>query len=99
MSSIAKLFLGAAAAFAVAVVSWLAGLEAGGFLVLRAADELCGDRVTRMSEHLIPMSSRCTFTDGTTRDLVPAWVNPAVGAGLAGAVVLGLLAMRAANRP
>lgn len=99
MPPIAKLLLGAVSAFALAAVSWLAGFVAGDFLVLRGNDELCGGETTRLSERLIPLSARCIFTNGTTRDLVPAWVNPVVFVSLVGGVVLLVLAMRAANRP
>lgn len=93
-----KLLLGAVSAFALATCCCPIGIVAGDFTVLRP-EQVCGDQVTRLSQHLIPLSNRCIFANGTTRELVPAWVNPVVFVSLAGAVVLLILAIRAAIRP
>ena len=99
MSSVLKLLLSGTAAVLLAVVAWIVGLTSGKLLSFRSADEYCGEHVRKLSWHFFPLTHQCLYTDGTSRELVPVWVNPLFSASLAAALVLIVLAMRAANRP
>jgi hypothetical protein len=99
MPTVRKLLLGAVGTFLLAVVAWVAGLVSGKLLSFRPADEYCGEHVKALSWHFIPLTHQCSFTDGTSRELVPSWVNPLFFVSLAATLVLIVLAMRAANRP
>ncbi|MCU7724320.1 hypothetical protein ODJ79_11390 [Actinoplanes sp. KI2] len=99
MSSVRTLLLGALGSFLLAVITWVVGLERGKLMSFRPADEYCGGQVKALSWHLIPLTHQCQLTDGTSRELVPVWVNPLVFVSLAATLVLVVLAMRAANRP
>ena len=99
MSSIPRLLLSSAGSFVLAVGTWVAGLFAGELTSFRSTTEICGGDISRpITQHALPLVNRCTFADGTTRELVPMWVNPIVFAGLAGGVALLALAIRAAHR-
>jgi hypothetical protein len=99
MPSVRKLLLGAVGTFLLAVVAWVVGLASGKLMSFRPADEYCGGPVKALSWHLMPLTHQCLLTDGTSRELVPSWVNPLFFASLAATLVLIVLAMRAANRP
>jgi hypothetical protein len=99
MPSVRALLLSSVGSFLVAVVTWVVGGESGKLWSLRPADEYCGPHVRALSWHFLPLTHRCLYTDGTSRELVPGWVNPLFFASLAAMFVLLLLAMRAANRP
>lgn len=99
MSSVRTLLLGAVGSFLLTVVAWIVGVESGRLMSLRPAYEYCGGHVKALSWHFIPLTPQCSFTDGTSRELVPVWVNPLFFVSLAATLVLVLLAMRAANRP
>jgi hypothetical protein len=99
MSSVRPLLLSAVGSFLLAVVAWIVGVESGELWSLRPAYEYCGGHVRALSWHFIPLTHQCSYTDGTSRELVPVWVNPLFFASLAATLVLILLAMRAANRP
>jgi hypothetical protein len=87
--------LGAACAFALAVAAWVAGVPAG----LRTVDRYCGEESsTTLTEHVFPLVSRCTFADGTTRELVPGWVNPIIFLCLSAGVALLTIAIYTAYR-
>lgn len=45
-----------------------------------------------------PLTDRCHYTDGSTTELVPVYVNPILFTSLAAAVVCVVLAVRAARR-
>ncbi|MBV1949512.1 hypothetical protein [Streptomyces sp. BV129] len=49
-----------------------------------------------ITESLFPLSKECHWTDGTSVDLVPTWLNALLWAGLAGVVLYSALAVRAA---
>lgn len=80
-----------------AVLGYSAGVWSGHFFDLAAASELCpagplGDPA--LVDGLLPLSNSCNYADGSSTDLVPAFVNPfvlgcvAAAAGcVAGAVV------------
>ncbi|MFE0351217.1 hypothetical protein [Streptomyces griseoluteus] len=53
-------------------------------------------RPSSITESFFPLSKECRWTDGTTVDLVPAWINALLWAGLAGVVLYSVLAVRAA---
>ncbi|WP_326785742.1 hypothetical protein [Streptomyces sp. NBC_00151] len=55
-------------------------------------------RPVSITESAFPPAHVCRWTDGTTVDLVPAWVGPLLYAGLAGVVVCSVLAVRAAAK-
>ncbi|AUG79441.1 Putative integral membrane protein [Kitasatospora sp. MMS16-BH015] len=66
-------------------------------------DEYCGlvrgvpgDRV--VSHEALPVSVQCMTQDGHGTELVPVWVNPLIYAGLAGAVAVVVLWIRAVAR-
>jgi len=99
MSSVRTLLLSAVGSFLLAVVAWIVGVESGKLWSFRPAYEYCGGHVRALSGHFIPLAHQCLYTDGTSRELVPVWVNPLFFASLAATLVLILLAMRAANRP
>jgi hypothetical protein len=99
MPTVRKLLLGAAGSFLLAVVAWIVGVESGKLMSLRPAYEYCGGHVRALSSHFVPLTHQCLYTDGTSRELVPVWVNPLLFVSLAATLVLILLAMRAANRP
>ncbi|MFC4008584.1 hypothetical protein ACFOY2_15240 [Nonomuraea purpurea] len=61
-----------------AVVVYLYGLWAGDFLVLLPLSEYCVGKLADPGVSLtwFPLRHLCHWQDGTTSDLVPAYVNP-----------------------
>jgi hypothetical protein len=60
-----------------AMVTYSAGLWLGHFLDFRSADEVCGGpHASASTARPFPLSQSCHLADQTTRELVPAAVNP-----------------------
>ncbi|MEZ0096053.1 hypothetical protein [Streptacidiphilus sp. EB129] len=89
-------------ALVAAAVSYVCGLWAGHTLDLRPWSEICAgkplDDVHPFSASWIPLSNMCRWSDGTTKELVPWYVNPLTLALLVTAAVCLVLAVRAAYR-
>lgn len=72
----------------------------------RPADEVCADWTGKdpdayvgLQETRFPRSFVCRWTDGTTTDLIPAWVNPVLFLAIAGvAGCLGAASVIAVRR-
>lgn len=68
------------------------------------APKICGvesgkgpsNRPDSITETLFPLSRVCKWTDGTTVDLVPSWVNPVLFVCAAGVALCAATAMRRA---
>lgn len=80
----------------VAPTVYLLGIWDGHFLDLRANSEYCtakplGSPATSWS--WLPLTHKCHWSDGTTTDLVPGYVNPTVIASLVFAAICGVLAI------
>ena len=63
------------------VVVAVHGVSAGRFLALLSASARCpGGPLAdpAVVESAVPLSSRCMWADGTSTELVPTWVNPAI---------------------
>ncbi|MFI6233051.1 hypothetical protein ACIBD9_05785 [Micromonospora sp. NPDC050784] len=101
MKTVAQIAAGAVIAPAAAVVVYLHGVWVGHFLDLRATSEFCPAKPlasTPTSTDLLPLRYSCHYADGTTSDLVPAYVNPVVILCLAAGVACMALAVRSARR-
>ncbi len=88
-------------ALLVAGVSYVHGVLAGRFLELRPTSEYCADKPLgspATSWTWLLLTHRCRWSDGTTTDLVPAYVNPVVYACLALALTCTVVAVRTARR-
>lgn len=89
----------------VAVCSYGIGLFSGRLLLLRGASEICGAdpgqyaagprQFSSLTGTFLPLGNSCRYTDGTSANLVPAYINPTVLALVAVAAVcagLGVIA-------
>ncbi|MER7823762.1 hypothetical protein ABTX85_14490 [Streptomyces sp. NPDC096097] len=88
---------GLALSVAVAVPTFITGAMAG----FTQVGETCGveagkARADSVAQTRFPLSTVCGWRDGTTLDLVPAWVNPVLYLCAAAAVVCIFMALRAA---
>ncbi|MEV6365387.1 hypothetical protein AB0L86_00640 [Micromonospora musae] len=102
MNTVARVALGMVVAPSAAAAVYLHGVWAGHFLDLRATSEYCPAKPlasTSTSADWLPLRHLCRYADGTTTDLVPAYVNPIVFLCLALAVACTALALRSARRP
>jgi hypothetical protein len=83
-----------------AALSLVYGFWAGRFLDLRPVDEYCARKpfssYPSTSWGLFPLERSCQWSDGTSTDLVPWYVNPVMFAFLAAAVFSFALAIQAA---
>jgi hypothetical protein len=89
--------LAAGAAYAV-------GLVDGHLLDQRAERTFCGAKpLSHLNPYggsdMFPLSQKCRWSDGTTTELVPSYVNPLVLVLLALTVLFVVLTIRAAWRP
>jgi hypothetical protein len=74
------------------------GLWVGHMLDLRPLDEFCSGKppaITPTSWSYIPLPNRCEWSDGTSTNLVPAYVNSTLLACVVGAAICVVLARRA----
>ncbi|MFF3671925.1 hypothetical protein [Microtetraspora malaysiensis] len=88
-------------ALLVAGVFYVHGIWEGRFLELRPTSEYCADKPLAFpatSWTWLPLTHQCRWSDGTTTDLVPAYVNPVVYACLALVLACIVMAVRAARR-
>ncbi|MGI5522744.1 hypothetical protein ACQEUX_17700 [Micromonospora sp. CA-259024] len=102
MNTVAQFVVGTVVAPTSAIVIYLHGVWAGHFLDLRATSEYCSAKPlgsTPTSTDWVPLRHLCRYADGTTSNLVPAYVNPIVFLCLAAGVACTALAVRAARRP
>ncbi len=88
---------GLALSVAVAVPTFITGAMAG----FSQVGEICGveagrERADSVAQTRFPLSTVCGWKDGTTLDLVPAWVNPVLCLCAAAAVVCAFMALSAA---
>ncbi|MGW3603986.1 hypothetical protein [Micromonospora sp. NPDC005161] len=100
MNTVAQFVVGTVVAPAGAVIVYLHGVWAGHFIDLRATSEYCSAKPlasTPTSTDWLPLRHLCRYNDGTTADLVPAYVNPIAFLCLAVAVVCTALAVRSAR--
>ncbi|MCG5472293.1 hypothetical protein LADH09A_000117 [Micromonospora sp. LAH09] len=101
MNTVARSVLGAVLALAAATVVYAHGVWVGHFLDLRATTGYCPAKPlasTSTSAHLLPLRHTCHYADGTTGELVPAYVNPILFLCLAVGVACTALAVRSARR-
>ncbi|WP_314252551.1 hypothetical protein [Streptomyces sp. DSM 40907] len=87
---------GLALSVAVALPTFITGAVAG----FSQVGEICGveagrERADSVAQTRFPLSTVCGWKDGTTIDLVPAWVNPLLCLCAAAAVVCAFMALSA----
>ncbi|MEV6690771.1 hypothetical protein AB0M35_04765 [Micromonospora sp. NPDC051196] len=101
MKTVVGLVVGTVVAPAAAVVTYLHGLWVSHLLDLRATSEYCAAKPlasTATSADWLPLRHLCHYADGTTTDLVPAYVNPTVFLCLGITVMSTALALRSRSR-
>ncbi|PYC71929.1 hypothetical protein C7C45_09840 [Micromonospora arborensis] len=101
MNTVAQFVVGTVVAPAAAIVVYLHGVWTGHLIDLRAVSEFCPAKPlasTSTSVDVLPLRHLCHYADGTTNDLVPAYVNPIVFLCLALGVTCTALAVRSARR-
>jgi hypothetical protein len=88
-------------ALLVAGTVYIHGFWSGKFLTFRALSESCSSKPLgdpSVSWTWLPLRHICHWEDGTTSDLVPAYVNPALVIAMVTAVVCMVMAVRAHRR-
>lgn len=93
--------LGAFLSLIGALAAYVCAVLAGHFYDLRPADEFCTGKTLAgrpLEWTLFPPSQRCRWSDGTTSNLVPWYLNALLFALLGLAAVLTVLAIRARLR-
>ncbi|WP_433295605.1 hypothetical protein ACQP2F_36240 [Actinoplanes sp. CA-030573] len=94
--------LGAFLSLIGALAAYVYAILAGHFYDLRPADEFCTGKTLAsrpLEWSLFPPSQRCRWSDGTTSNLVPWYLNVLLFGLLGLAAVLTVLAIRARLRP
>ncbi|GGK60427.1 hypothetical protein Ppa06_25710 [Planomonospora parontospora subsp. parontospora] len=84
-----------------AAAIYVHALWSGEFATLLPLDEYCTSRPLGspyVSWTWFPIRHLCHWEDGTTTDLVPAYVNPILVTSLVGAVLCMVMAVRARRR-
>jgi hypothetical protein len=100
-----RIILGGLTALFLAFVVYVYGTVRAEMFSLSSTDQICRahpfSEYRDLSQSLLPLSTRCYWTDGTSTQLVPPWVNPAfftlLGLGTIGPVVA--LSLLTASRP
>ncbi|MBV2156554.1 hypothetical protein [Kitasatospora sp. SUK 42] len=87
------------AAGALFVRGALSGFARAGKLCAIEAGRGPSDLPDEVRQRLIPLSHTCQWRDGTSVDLVPGWLNPALAACLLAAVVCALMLVRSIRNP
>ncbi|MET7750811.1 hypothetical protein [Micromonospora sp. NPDC005367] len=101
MNNVFRVVVGTVVVPSTAGAVYLHGLWAGHFLDLRATSVYCPAKPldsTATSADWMPLRHQCRYADGTTTDLVPAYVNPLLFLCLAVTVSCTALALRSARR-
>ncbi len=83
--------------FLLGITAWILGF---GWTLISEADEQCnqelivheGARYLHMRRNLVPLERSCVFSDGSTYEDVPGWVNPVFFGGVGGAAGLAVVA-------
>jgi hypothetical protein len=73
------LFAGAYASVLALSLVYVLGIARGSMMAPRAAGDLCPGtalaEIGGLTESFFPLSNECHWTNGTSTELVPAWIN------------------------
>ena len=90
------LFAAAAAAVLGAALFYAFAFVASDLLALQSSADLCRKgRFLLFEEHLVPLSAKCVYRDGTSEQLVSPLVNPILALLVLAALLLFVLGLRA----